>query len=414
LSKTVAVIGAGIVGVQIARRLQIEGLTVSLYDKKDVGTGASFGNAGYIATDEILPLAHKNVLRTVPAMLFHPLGPISVQWSQVRPLLPWFRKYLKACTGVQAEIGIRSLASIQNVAKAAWQKVVVSERLSGFMREKGALKIFESDKGYSRTRFERKMQTEHGIRWESRSRTDVLSMVPELTDGIRSGIFYPDGMNTVSPYELTWSLFEKFLLSGGRFIRSEVKFIKREGLLGVVSDDQTRKYDHVVLCAGYLSATLLSGLGFNVPLVAERGYHVELECDSLSFDMPIGSYERGCYFTPMLSGLRVAGTSEITSPIHPPSPRWKRAEVLYNHFSQLFPKVESEQTSRWMGHRPTLPDFLPAIGKVEEVPGLLVAFGHHHLGLTLSAITAQLVKELISDEVATVDVSRFSINRFTK
>ena len=414
MNKTVAIIGAGIVGVQVARRLQKEGFHVSLYDKQDVGRGASFGNAGYIATDEILPLAHKNVLRTVPSMLFDPLGPISVQWSQILRLFPWFFSFLKASTGTQAETAIRSLAGIQNVAREAWQEVVASEKLSCFMREKGALKIFESDAGYERTRLERLIQTEHSIRWELRSRKDLRSMVPELTDGARSGIFYPDGMNTISPYELTWNLFEKFLSNGGRFIRSEVKFVKREGLLGVVSEDKTYKYDHVVLCAGYLSASLLDGFGFDVPLVAERGYHVELDCDSLSFDMPIGSYERGCYFTPMSSGLRVAGTSEITSSTNQPPPRWGRADILNKHFSQVFPEVEGKVTSRWMGHRPTLPDFLPAIGRVEEVPGLLVAFGHHHLGLTLSAITAQLVKELILDEETTVDVASFSINRFIK
>jgi D-amino-acid dehydrogenase len=56
--KTIGVIGAGIIGVQLARALQRKGVDVSLFDRNDPGTGTSFGNAGYLATDEIFPLAH--------------------------------------------------------------------------------------------------------------------------------------------------------------------------------------------------------------------------------------------------------------------------------------------------------------------------------------------------------------------
>ena len=59
-AKLIAVIGAGIVGVQIARALQLRGLAVTLLDRAEPGMGTSFGNAGFIATDEIFPLAKQS------------------------------------------------------------------------------------------------------------------------------------------------------------------------------------------------------------------------------------------------------------------------------------------------------------------------------------------------------------------
>ncbi|MCH8323363.1 MAG: FAD-dependent oxidoreductase, partial [Proteobacteria bacterium] len=51
--KTIAVIGAGLIGVTLARRLQRDGCRVGLFDPDQPGMGCSFGNAGYVATDEI-------------------------------------------------------------------------------------------------------------------------------------------------------------------------------------------------------------------------------------------------------------------------------------------------------------------------------------------------------------------------
>src|SRR3546814_12146799 len=40
----------------------------------------------------------------------------------------------------------------------------------------------------------------------------------------------------------------------------------------------------------------------------------------------------------------------------------------------------------WMGARPTLPDYLPAIGRSTRAVNLFYAFGRQHLGLTLGPI----------------------------
>ncbi|WP_443019605.1 FAD-dependent oxidoreductase [Sphingomonas phyllosphaerae] len=63
----------------------------------------------------------------------------------------------------------------------------------------------------------------------------------------------------------------------------------------------------------------------------------------------------------------------------------------------------------WMGARPTLPDYLPAIGRKGAIA---YAFGHQHLGLTLSATTGEALAASLLGEVPAYDLSPFDLSRF--
>jgi D-amino-acid dehydrogenase len=65
-----------------------------------------------------------------------------------------------------------------------------------------------------------------------------------------------------------------------------------------------------------------------------------------------------------------------------------------------------------MGYRPSLPDSLPVIGRSKTSPGVFYAFGHGHLGLTQSAATARLVRDLVTGAAPAVDLTPFSAQRF--
>jgi D-amino-acid dehydrogenase len=71
-----------------------------------------------------------------------------------------------------------------------------------------------------------------------------------------------------------------------------------------------------------------------------------------------------------------------------------------------------DKASEWMGSRPTLPDYLPAIGRSSRRASLYYAFGHQHLGLTLAAVTGEQVAALVCNEPPAIAVEAFSIDRF--
>ena len=66
--------------------------------------------------------------------------------------------------------------------------------------------------------------------------------------------------------------------------------------------------------------------------------------------------------TPLDGGLRITGFVEFGGLDLPQTP--KRLENLKRHLGELFPDSEFPVLTEWMGFRPTLPDYLPAIDAV--------------------------------------------------
>ncbi len=95
-SCAVLVIGAGIVGVATALRLQREGRDVWLIDRERVAAQASRGNAGALAFSDILPLASAGILRQAPRWLLDPLGPLTIRPSYLPRLAPWLLRFWHA------------------------------------------------------------------------------------------------------------------------------------------------------------------------------------------------------------------------------------------------------------------------------------------------------------------------------
>ena len=55
---------------------------------------------------------------------------------------------------------------------------------------------------------------------------------------------------------------------------------------------------------------------------------------------------------------------------------------------------------------------MKASGVSARVKGLFYAFGHQHLGLTLSALTGELVADLVAGRSPAVDLAPFDLARF--
>ncbi len=65
-----------------------------------------------------------------------------------------------------------------------------------------------------------------------------------------------------------------------------------------------------------------------------------------------------------------------------------------------------------MGPRPTLPDYLPGIGRAPGSHDVYYAVGHQHLGLTLAAVTADLVADLVTGHPPRLNIRAFDLARF--
>ena len=120
--------------------------------------------------------------------------------------------------------------------------------------------------------------------------------------------------------------------------------------------------------------------------------------------------ERKFIATPMETGLRIAGTVEIAGLDAPPN--YRRADKLLEQGREMFPGLARSQVTRWMGHRPCLPDSVPVIGPSPRVRNTYFAFGHGHIGLTCAATTGRMIAELVTSKDPCIDPAPYRIDRF--
>jgi D-amino-acid dehydrogenase len=184
----------------------------------------------------------------------------------------------------------------------------------------------------------------------------------------------------------------------------------RDGNASVLLDDGQRlSADLVLVTAGVRSGSLLERFTDPIPLIAERGYHLQMPRHRWPDLPPVVFEDRSMIVTRFESGLRAASFVEFShADAAPDSRKWAR---LKQHTAALGLPCDGEAIE-WIGARPTLPDYLPAIGRLPDAPKILYAFGHQHLGLTLAAITAELVTQLAANRLPTVELRPFDVARF--
>jgi D-amino-acid dehydrogenase len=395
----VIVVGAGIVGTATARALQRAGHAVILLDSAEPGKATSYGNAGFIAIDHLLPLARPSTLRRLPKMLTDRDGPLTVHGPSIPALLPWMARFaLAAYSSAEVRKGIDSFGALMAEANLAWKAEIQASGLGELFKSRGALYVYESEDEFASGEDERQLQKAKGTEFEIVDGARARELAPGLSNHIVRGVFYPQGMHTVDPYRVVATLAERFAAEGGTVLRGRVRGFGRNGrrVTSVQLTDSELPAKAVVISAGRASGDLTRLLGFNAPLVAERGYHVMLAPDNVRFDMPVSPSGRGFFITPMNEGLRLAGTVELAAPHQPPS--WHRADLLVRHLKDIFPGVGGAEMSRWIGERPSLPDFRPAIGRAPRLENVYCGYGHQHVGLTLATATGRLIARQLEGE----------------
>ncbi|HHF3075727.1 TPA: NAD(P)/FAD-dependent oxidoreductase [Vibrio diabolicus] len=413
---TVAVVGAGVVGLCTALEAQRHGFQVTLFDKGLPGEGASFGNAGYLATELIDPLATKKTLAAAPRMWMDPKGPLALPWKYLPQALPWLARFVRSASSARVEASRQALSHLNQAAVPAWQRCLADIGAEEYLVPSGYLLVWESENKLD----EAKTHAAYLAQWDIESvllqGAQLREKEPELAETVSHALFFPNACRVKDPYLLSKQLFAVFQARGGCFEQTEVsEILPQENAVGVVTATSQNRFEHVVLCTGAWGKPLLEQAGISVPLEAERGYHLTIETADMEtppLQHPIGSAERKFVMSPLASGLRVVGITEIGGLRLPEFAR--RFNVLRHHSRQLLPRLNNPalKVSEWMGHRPTLADSLPVIDQHPRHPRLLFAFGSQHLGLTQAAISAELVISLLRQVEPEFDVKPYRVDRF--
>ena len=112
----------------------------------------------------------------------------------------------------------------------------------------------------------------------------------------------------------------------------------------------------------------------------------------------------------MSDGIRITSGAEFGGVELPPD--FRRIRRVMQAARRSLPGLVGEPNREWMGWRPSMPDSRPVIGRSPRFENLFFAFGHGHLGLTLSAVTSELLGVLIAGGEPDIDVTPFRPDRF--
>ncbi len=408
---TTVVIGAGVVGLATALYLQRSGSQVTVLDPLPPAGGASYGNAGLISGDTALPVAMPGMLRKVPMWLADPMGPLTVRPEYLPRALPWLLRWIKA--GRMADV-IRlsdGLRALHRDSLACWRELLGAERFGVLIREVGLVRVWEGESKGAR-QFELDLCKRHAIPVQELDQEDLRQIYPEIASDVAEGLLMPGNAHTVSPHRLVRTLGDLLVEAGGRIVAQRVmKIVPCEGAgFLIMTNEASRRAQRIVVAAGAWSMRLLEPLGLRLPLETERGYHALIPSPNLQLKVPLIVKNRGFALTPMEDGLCAAGTVEIGGLEAPPNER--RAMILAEHAKRLFPSLQTGEPTYWMGFRPSMPDSLPVVDRAPDLPGLFLAFGHGHYGMTGGPPSARLVSELINGTKPSIDPDPYACTRF--
>lgn len=415
------VIGAGVIGAACAFRLARAGRRVRVIDPNPPGMGCSFGNAGLIAIDHVMPLANPDTLRSMSLMLLRGDSPLRVHLRAAPSWLPWGLDFLRAARPSRVKAGTAALASLVTRALPAWQTLCADARLPNLLSDTGAVYIYEKPMASSAQGVLERILTEHGVLFSNLTPQQVKQdYLPQLIAPIHGGRYFPDMARVADPHAVVTRLLDAAIDAGAQCTREKVTGFERKGdrNVGVVTHVTTTAgsfpCSSALLCAGIETAGLASQLGLRVPLIPERGYHIDVDPVPVTLPLAATFVERGFVVNPMDTGLRFAGTVEFGAG---PEPDWRRADLLLRHGKELLRfeegMLDKAKTSRWYGDRPTLPDYLPMLGRIPSLQNAFIATGHQHLGLTLAAITAEIIESLMAgDKQAALALAPFKTDRF--
>jgi len=412
VARNITIIGAGIVGIATASYLRRDGHNVTVVDMRPPGEYCSFGNAGILSPGSCVPQALPGVLSKVPGYLSDPLGPLAIRPGHFLKALPWFLRLVAASRLSRVEQIADALRPLLKQTFDAYAPLVQQAGVSDLIRQTGYVVAYSTREAFEKDALPWKLRRERGVLMEPLDSAGIRQKVPQLCGHYEAGLFLPEQGHVANPERLTKSLATQFQKDGGRILQRKVLDIEvsPEGARALVTDAGHMAVETLVICAGSHSNDFAAKFGDDVPLEAERGYHVTYSDPRFTLPMPVFLPQQKFFVTPMEMGLRIAGQSEFAG--NDAEPNYARADVLARQMQQVFPGISSVDATRWMGRRPSMPDSLPVIGPASKIPNVWYAFGHGHVGLCGGAPTGRLIADLIAERPPSVDVEPFRVTRF--
>ncbi len=413
MSKKVVIIGGGIMGVCSAYFLHKEGHEVTIIDKSNFSSGASFVNAGYITPSHIISLAAPGIITKGLKWMFNPASPFYVKPRLDKDFLQWAWAFKRSATKKKVAQSIPVIKDINILSRELYIAMKSSGDLDFHYEHKGLLMAYKHDKAGEQEWEVGKKAIELGLKVENLTAKEVEALEPKANLNIKGAVYFH------SDAHMTPGGFMKNMLSYLRengvtiLAEEEVKdiIISNNSIKKVVTNKQEILADEFVMAAGSWSPLISKKLGIKMLLQPGKGYRINVAQET-NITIPAVLLEAKVAVTPMDGFTRFSGTMEIDKINHKINPI--RVNAIANSASKYYHGLQistQDKEAAQCGLRPVTPDGLPYIGKTSQYNNLTFATGHAMMGWSLGPATGKLVSEIVSDKKASLDLSPFHVQR---
>ena len=401
---SVAVIGGGITGVTTAYALAKRGFAVTLFEKnRYAAMEPSFANGGQLSASNAEVWNHWSTILKGLKWMLKSDAPLLVNPKPSWHKLSWFAEFIGNIPNYQRNtIDTTRLAIAAREHLFAWAQ---AEGVDFDLKKEGILHIYRDKKGFDHAGAVSKLLAQGGLPRRAVSPAEMKAIEPTLA-GTYYGGYFTESDSTGDIHKFTTGMAQAAERLGVQCLYGQdVVALRSEGAKAEVTvadgDRQvTHHFDGLVVCAGVESRRFAAQLGDRVNIYPVKGY-------SITVNLPDAQSQAAAPVVSLLDDetklvtsrlgvdrFRVAGTAEFNG--YNKDIRADRIRPLVEWVNQGFPGINTRQVVPWAGLRPMMPNMMPRVGRGKSA-NVFYNTGHGHLGWTLSAVTADMVAQVVVD-----------------
>jgi D-amino-acid dehydrogenase len=345
--------------------------------------------------------------------MLKPDAPFRIKPTLDPELLGWLLSFARHCNerDYRATAVLKSRLMLASRARLA--QLVRDERLDCEFEDSGTLYVYREAAKLEQAAADVELLKTLGVPVRVLTASETRALEPALNDRIVGAHHHPDDAR-LRPDRFVDELARAVRAAGGVICEnSEIQGFRLDDdrVSGVMTSQGEYGGDEVVYALGAWSPAQAKSLGLRLPIQPGKGYSITYSRPALAPKIPLVLKERSVCVTAWDSGYRLGSTMEFAG--YDTSLNRTRLDALKRgaaeYLREPFGAVVEEE---WYGWRPMTPDDLPIIGRAPRWSNLILATGHGMLGVSLSAITGQLVSELLTGASPSFDLAPLAVTRF--
>lgn len=415
-SKSILIIGGGVIGLSTAYYCARRGHRVTLIDRNpEQRDGCSFGNAGMVVPSHFVPLAAPGAVSTALKWMFNPESPLYIKPRLDWDLFTWGLRFMRASNAQHVARSAPLIRDLSFASRACFEELEALPNNDFGLVKKGLVMLCKTQESLDHEGAFAKQANELGVPAEVLDAKALAKLDPDVTMDVAGGVYFPKDCH-LSPNRFMAGLKWQCDAMGVKFIwGTEVSGFTQHG--SRVSEISTASgkltADEIILCGGSWSPVVGEQLGLKLPMQAGKGYSLTMTKPRQLPQLCSIFTEARVAVTPMGDTLRFGGTMEIAGLNEDINP--VRVQGIIKAVPKYFPKFTPDDFANikpWRGLRPCSPDGMPYLGRTAKFTNLTIATGHAMMGLSLGPITGKLVSEIISGEKPSLDLTLLNPDRY--